>query len=300
MGRDRHKHKPPAPTPGSVWFVEDPVGGGTTGLLVTEAGDLDRPLLYLDHSSGDTEKARGLANAVAHRPELLDQADTRADLRDAELHWFDLRQCGRPGSPLPVPSFLYGLECRPADGDLEALSRKPRPFCRFLLDELSDSARARYGLSLCVGEPAALRRLRHGSVSETDAAMSEARARQFTAAGVTAESVSFVVDGRTGAVQLQRDGTSWAYGSDDDPSTLFVYAKYGMTQLQVIDALAKVSQQVTRRWGEFSAGSIDLDGDGCLVLSRGDVSQKESGSPAFTNDPSRGSKVIAGGAPTAA
>lgn len=134
----RTERKAKARMPGELWATSDQWHDDFDGILVTEAGNLNAPVAYID-AAGMIEVCCGadpweVAEEIAAAFTALDrfrQTMEQADLR----HVVDLRNCGGPTQP-PMPGFVYGLRCRPRWAR-KAQVRYPRPFCAHLLNDIS-------------------------------------------------------------------------------------------------------------------------------------------------------------------
>ena len=110
------------PIAGQVWKASD-FQGCFTGYLVTDAGNLDRPIAYVD-ASGAWELSEEEALAVAEK--------IAADPRTAGYQrCIDLRAYGYDDSRLPTPAFVYALWCEPVGDDAGVQPMHPSPFCKF-------------------------------------------------------------------------------------------------------------------------------------------------------------------------
>jgi hypothetical protein len=142
-------HRPPAPeppegpqAPAGVWYVSDfPAypSYAHLGYLVAPAG-LDFPvaLCLTDGTRQGENDAFDAANHIAGNP-----AGDWGPLGRA----VDLRDCGHLDARRPVPGWVYGLQCRPADwdgGPVDVPAVSPNPFCRFRLARLLHQHNAMY------------------------------------------------------------------------------------------------------------------------------------------------------------
>ncbi|HZL33739.1 MAG TPA: hypothetical protein VFC78_00430 [Tepidisphaeraceae bacterium] len=105
------------------------------GYLVTEPGELDRPIAYLESSQFDSShlSMRALAVLIIANPSLLDHLDVFR-LKAPELV-LDLRQY-RPGYVWPVCPILYALRLVPdcaLYGVTKSLVQRSMPTCSRLL-----------------------------------------------------------------------------------------------------------------------------------------------------------------------
>ena len=108
------------------------------GYLVTELENIDRPLAFIDFVKGSAADGFEVARKICifHR-----QEPWRAAIGIEGISVIDLTAYGRKGSAVPMPGFVYGLTCVPADDQgnpmVGAENREPRPWCRFMVDALS-------------------------------------------------------------------------------------------------------------------------------------------------------------------
>lgn len=118
-------------TPGEVWRSHD-FQRCFDGFLVTERGNIDRPIAYVDAtglSNMGEEEALSLAMKIATDP--LAAGDP--------VGCMDLRHFGRVDSTLPVPGWIYGIFCsqvRASGGERERFVQ-PSPFCPVRLARLN-------------------------------------------------------------------------------------------------------------------------------------------------------------------
>jgi hypothetical protein len=116
---------------------------GLSGYLVTERGQPDRLIAYVDCQSHVEAGGLGIARRIAADPSALDSPDLLAEARELGPDVLtDLRRCGRPDSPEIVPGFVFALLCRRAgpDGRPHGPTRVVSPFCRFRLVEMCEVA----------------------------------------------------------------------------------------------------------------------------------------------------------------
>lgn len=116
---------------GQVWKAYDK---DTTfdGYLVTTENDINRPIAYVCPSNGLHDMSHADAEGLA---EIVAAAPSRA----VDPRVIDLRAYGYEDSRLATPAFLYGLRCEPLTEDREPeYMVSPRPFCRFMLQELRE------------------------------------------------------------------------------------------------------------------------------------------------------------------
>jgi hypothetical protein len=109
--------------------------------LVTEPGDIDRPIAVID-VRGDSSDPRLRASAAALATTIVRGTAVRGD---HALAWTDLRPFGRPDSTEPVPAWVYALECMPASETglpIVGPLRTPFPVCPIRLGRAMASSRA--------------------------------------------------------------------------------------------------------------------------------------------------------------
>ena len=116
-----------------IWRASESNVGREVGFLVTH-DSINDMVAYVDL---ENEKNKGaaerLARAISADRSLLERSDPLYD----GVMYHDLEDCGKPDSGAAVPAFIYGLFCIPIDADRNADPIEPRPFCRFLLKEMT-------------------------------------------------------------------------------------------------------------------------------------------------------------------
>lgn len=126
------------------------------GYLVTEPGNIDRPiaLLYADsfHDQSDADRDFETAEQIARDPTAVWRSAGPV---------VNLSDYGHPDSRSPMPAFIYSLRCVPmppkdmsgeAPEPINVPPVEPRPYCRFLLAEVKRAAvKANYA-AIAAGE----------------------------------------------------------------------------------------------------------------------------------------------------
>jgi len=116
-----------------VWACKTLLGNFDIGWLVTETGDFNRPVAFVE-SDGERRDA-----------DLLKLAWRIADdrLLAGRVACIDLRDKGRPESISEMPGFIYALECNRINraGELLDEGGTPVPFCKFRLKRMQEQAR---------------------------------------------------------------------------------------------------------------------------------------------------------------
>jgi hypothetical protein len=112
-------------------------------------GPLDEGYLVVDRARGAVEPVAFVPLVDASGDPALDAAkDISRDpssMGGLDARHVDLRHCGRPGSPLPVPPELYGMCFAPADDHGKYRDSELTHivfFCRFMLERLQSSRAA--------------------------------------------------------------------------------------------------------------------------------------------------------------
>ncbi|HEX4123563.1 MAG TPA: hypothetical protein VHY37_02490 [Tepidisphaeraceae bacterium] len=100
----------------TIWRSYDWMFEAFDGYLVTEAGDLNWPIAFVDATQNGDVVALEAARAIAAAPSVLDGPKSRLSVE----YLFDLRNCD------PMPGWVYGCKCQPLD-DPEAALRTPCP-----------------------------------------------------------------------------------------------------------------------------------------------------------------------------
>lgn len=116
-----------------VWACSTEMANWAVGYLVTEAGNIDRPIVFLEASGGDSSPDFGSEGAISAVWRL---ADNYADI--GRVNCIELRDKGLPNSIMPMPEFVYALRCNRinrAGEEIEGVpEQQPHPFCKFKLD----------------------------------------------------------------------------------------------------------------------------------------------------------------------
>lgn len=105
------------------------------GYLVTEAGNLNRPIAFVDTTYGRAPEGFSIAREIRN---FYLREPWRAMIAD-DISVIDLSPYAYPDSRAPMPGFVFGLRCVPADAHGERQNipdKEPRPPCRFMADAL--------------------------------------------------------------------------------------------------------------------------------------------------------------------
>jgi hypothetical protein len=125
----------------SVWQAREILSGSFVGFLVTEPGNLDRPVAMVLNVEGFEPDSGQHPQSTGEMWRLAAEVSIDHALISARPV-VDLRQYGKPNSESPMPGWIYGLECREIDDDLRpnGAPLQPAPFCRFRLAMLEKHA----------------------------------------------------------------------------------------------------------------------------------------------------------------
>lgn len=135
--RRKQSHDSPAPEPTAIWCAME-YANIQDGYLVTEPGNVHRPVAFIDIINGSAAQGFEVAQRIR---DYFPTEPWRAVNEIEGIGVIDLTPYGQPGSAAAMPGFVYGLRCIPVneDGeDQDAPYIEPRPWCRFMAAEIAE------------------------------------------------------------------------------------------------------------------------------------------------------------------